>query len=75
MVNKCFFTALILVIKQVLIQILFRPFDFLSKKADLHKKWCKFVNRLNWTPSVNSVIGVNHFEEKYVINGKRKIVN
>ena len=48
---------------------------FLFKKADLLKKWCKFVNRFNWTPSTNSVICVNHFDEKYVINGKRKILN
>ena len=50
-------------------------FRFPFKKPELLKKWCKFVNRFNWTLAANSVICVNHVEKKYVINGKRKTLN
>ena len=75
MVNKCFVYGCNSGYKTGTDTNIVPSFRFPFKKADLLKKWCKFVNRMNWTLSVNSVICVNRFEEKYVINGKRKILN
>ena len=50
-------------------------FRFLLNNTELLAKWCRFVNRLDWTPSANSVICANHFEDKYIIVGKRKKLN
>ena len=50
-------------------------FDFLSKKDDLLAKWIQFVNRADWKPSSNSVICSKHFDDKFICNGQRKILN
>ena len=38
-------------------------------------KWTKFVNRLDWSPTSNSAICANHFDQKFILNGKRKKLN
>jgi len=35
-----------------------------SKKAELNKKWFRFVNRKDWTVPKHSGISAKHFEEK-----------
>ena len=50
-------------------------FHFLLQKVDLLTKWNKFVNRLDWSPTSNSVICANHFDQKFILNGKRKKLN
>ena len=50
-------------------------FHFPLQKVDLLKKWTKFVNRLGWSPTSNSVICANHFDQKFILNGKRKKLN
>ena len=35
----------------------------------------EFVNRLDWSPTSNSVICANHFDQKFILNGKRKKLN
>ena len=47
-------------------------FHFPLQKVDLLAKWTKFVNRLDWSPTNNSVICANHFDQKFILNGKRK---
>ena len=50
-------------------------FHFPHQKVDLLAKWTKLVNRLDWSPTSNSVICVNHFDLKFILNGKRKKLN
>ena len=45
-------------------------FSFPENK-ELRRKWIYFVNRQSWEPTKNSVICINHFEEKFVKFGKR----
>ena len=33
--------------------------------------WIKFVNRSDWKPTKNSVLCINHFEDKFIHYGKR----
>ena len=51
------------------------PFHFPLQKVDLLAKWTKFVNRLDWSSTSNSVICANHFDQKFILNGKRKKLN
>ena len=44
-------------------------------KKELLKAWIKFVNRVNWSPSVNSVICSKHFEKQFLHLGKRTKLN
>ena len=46
-------------------------FRFPLKKPELCAQWERFVNRRDWKPSANSVLYELHFEEKYVIRGKK----
>ena len=50
-------------------------FTFPHGKPELLEKWTKFVNRVNWTPSKNSVICMKHFEEEFILKGLRKTLN
>ena len=51
-------------------------FHFPSEEthSELRKERVKFVNRpsSNWKPSKSSVICIKHFEERFIINGKRR---
>ena len=51
-------------------------FHFPSEEthSELGKEWVKFVNRpsSNWKPSKSSVICIKHFEERIIINDKRR---
>ena len=51
-------------------------FHFPSEEthSELRKVWVKFVNRpsSNWKPSKSSVICTKHFEERFIIYGKRR---
>ena len=42
--------------------------------SELRKEWAKFVNRpsSNWQPSKSSVICMKHFEDRFIIYGKRR---
>lgn len=42
-----------------------------KKHSELRKKWIRFVNRQHWVPSRHSGICIDHFEQKYLRNGKR----
>ena len=53
----------------------FPSFHFPFQKVDLLAKWTKFVNRLDWSPTSNSVTCANHFDQKFILNGKRKKLN
>ena len=46
-------------------------FRFPLDKPELLEQWTRFVNRCDWKPTSNSVLCANHFEEKYIIRGKR----
>ena len=46
-------------------------FRFPLKKPELCAQWERFINRRDWKPSANSVLCELHFEEKYVIRGKK----
>ena len=46
-------------------------FRFPLDKLELLEQWTRFVNRRDWKPTSNSVLCANHFEEKYIIRGKR----
>ena len=50
-------------------------FSFFLGKPDLIEKWIKFVNRNNWFPTKNSVLCIKHFEDKYILKGKRNKLN
>ena len=50
-------------------------FHFPLQKVDLLAKWTKFVNHLDWSLISNSVICANHFDQKFILNGKRKKLN
>ena len=50
-------------------------FRFPHGKPDLNIKWIKFVNRADWNVSKNSVLCVNHFEEKFITKGRRNTLN
>ena len=45
--------------------------SFRFPKAELLEQWTRFVNRPDWTPSSNSVLCQNHFEDKFIIRRKR----
>ena len=51
-------------------------FHFPSEEthSELRKEWVKFVNRpsSNWKPYKSSVICIKHFEERFIIYGKRR---
>ena len=49
--------------------------SFSLGKFDLIEKWIKFVNRNNWFPMKNSVLCIKHFEDKYILKGKRNKLN
>ena len=44
----------------------FATFYFPIKKADLIKQWIRFMNRINWEPTQDSVLCELHFK-KHVI--------
>ena len=46
-----------------------------SNQLDLRNCWIKFVNRADWSPTENSVICIDHFEDKYLKRGKRITLN
>ena len=39
--------------------------------SELWAQWERYVNQRDWKPSANSVLCELHFEEKYVIRGKK----
>lgn len=45
---------------------------YFPNEEDLRKRWIRFVNRSNWTPSKHSVICVAHFEAKFVLPHEKK---
>jgi len=47
-------------------------FSFPLDNPDLIQKWIKFVNRTEWTPTKHSVLCIKHFEEMYIVRGKKK---
>ena len=49
------------------------PFPSEETHSELRNEWVKFVNRPSsiWKPSKSSVICIKHFEERFIINGKR----
>ena len=50
-------------------------FSFPHGKFDLIEIWIKFVNRNSWFPTKNSVLYIKHFEDKYILKGKRNNLN
>ena len=44
-------------------------------KEELNKKWIRFTNRADWTPTKNSVLCELHFDDRYLIHGKRTTLN
>ena len=50
-------------------------FSFPLGKSDLIEKWIKLVNRNNWFHTKNSVLCIKHFEDKYILKGKRHKLN
>ena len=46
-------------------------FLFPLEKPYLLQQWNRVVNRSEWVASCNSVICIKHFEEKYIIRGKK----
>ena len=50
-------------------------FHFPHSKPDLFEKWTKFVNRADWIATKSSVLCVKHFEEKFILKGKRNKLN
>ena len=50
-------------------------FSFPLEESDLIEKWIKFGNRNNWFPTKNSVLCIKHFEDKYILKGKRNKLN
>ena len=40
-------------------------------KPDLNEHWVRFVNRTHWQPFQSSVLCVKHFEEKFILHGKK----
>jgi len=50
---------------------IFPVFGFPVNKAELNKKWIRFVNRKDWTVPKHSGICAKHFEEKFLKTGKR----
>ena len=44
-------------------------FSFPLHKPDLNEHWVRFVKRTNWQPSQSSILCVQHFEEKFILNG------
>ena len=49
-------------------------FHFPLKNTKLNNQWVRFVNRVDWAPTKNSVFCELHFEEKYLSKGKRTIL-
>ena len=60
---------MIITVKKVL------TFSFPLGKSDLIEKCIKFVNRKNWFPTKNSVLCIKHFEDRYILKGKRNKLN
>lgn len=52
----------------------FHAFRF-KLDSDVYAKWVAFVGERNWAPSKETVICFEHFEEKYIICGKRWTLN
>ena len=50
-------------------------FSFPHDKPDLIQKWLKFVNRADWVPTKHSVLCMKHFEERFIVKGKRNTLN
>ena len=50
-------------------------FSFPLGQSNLIEKQIKFVNRNNWFPTKNSVLSIKHFEDKYILKGKRNKLN
>ena len=50
-------------------------FPLSEGKEELNKKWIRFTNRANWTPSKHSVLCELHFEDKFLTKGKRITLN
>ena len=46
-------------------------FFHFPEDVDLKKKWIYFVNRKEWTRTLNSIICAEHFESQYVKYSKR----
>ena len=42
------------------------------KKPGLRKKWINFVKREDWVPTVYSGICREHFDPKYIRDGKKR---
>ena len=49
-------------------------FGFPFNKPYLLDQWIDFVNRLDWKPTKNSVICAKHFENKFILAGKRTVL-
>ena len=50
-------------------------FSFPLGKSNLLEKWMKFVNCNEWFPMKNSVLCIKHFDEKFILGGKRNKLN
>ena len=46
-------------------------FSFPLHKPHLNEHWARLVNNTNWQPSQSSVLCVQHFEEKFIMHGKK----
>ena len=49
-----------------------KPSFLLPENTDLRKRWIYFVNPKDWIPTKNSVICINHFEDKFIKQGKQR---
>jgi hypothetical protein len=47
---------------------------YFPSEEEIRKRWIRFVNRSNWIPSKHSVICVAHFEAKFVLPHKKKVI-
>ena len=45
---------------------------YLPQDEEFKKKWIRFVNRKNWTPTKHSVICAEHFSDDLIISHKKK---
>ena len=46
-------------------------FSFPLNKPDLNAQWVRFVNRDEWKPTKSSVLCDLHFEDKFLLHGKK----
>ena len=48
------------------------PGFYFASVEELRNKWIRFANRSNWTPTKHFFICVARFEDKFIINNKKK---